>query len=164
MSGAHGDAAAKIAQGLAYKDQGNEAFMKADHIGALKAYHYATLYLAGLDVNVLQQLGPAPDRAGGTREDQKQLSLVRSNVCIVILTRRWQPAIWPRNAMTGPSRYATRPWHPIHRMPRPSFAKHRHSVGRARSTRRATGLMPSLFVPTRTTPTLMQSVHVSLPV
>ena len=164
MSGAHGDAAAKIAQGLAYKDQGNEAFMKADHVGALKAYHYATLYLAGLDVNVLQQLGPAPDRARGTREDQKQLSLVRSNVWIVILTRRWQPAIWPRNAMTGPSRYATRPWHPIHRMPRPSFAKHRHSVGRARSTRRATGLMPSLFVPTRTTPTLMQSVHVSLPV
>ena len=94
MSGAHSDVATKMAQGLAYKDQGNEAFMKGDHVGALKAYHYATLYLAGLDVNVLQQLGPVPDRAKGTREDQKQLSLVRSNVCIVSLTRRWQPAIF----------------------------------------------------------------------
>ena len=164
MSGAHSDVATKMAQGLAYKDQGNEAFMKGDHVGALKAYHYATLYLAGLDVNVLQQLGPVPDRARGTREDQKQLSLVRSNVCIVSLTRRWQPAIWPRNAMTGPSRCVTRPWHPIRRMPRPSFAKPRHSVGRAHSTRRATGLMPRAYDPTRTAPTLMQSVHVSLPV
>ena len=45
MSGAHGDVATKMAQGLAYKDQGNEAFMKGDHVGALKAYHLSLIHI-----------------------------------------------------------------------------------------------------------------------
>ena len=108
MSDAHGDVAQKIAQGLAYKSEGNEAFMRGDHMGALKAYHFATLYLAGLDMNVLHQLGPVPDHTKNARDDQKQLSQVRSNVRIFVLTRRWQHAIWPRNAMTGPSKCVTK--------------------------------------------------------
>ncbi|WFC95196.1 hypothetical protein MBRA1_001843 [Malassezia brasiliensis] len=88
------DAPEKIAQGVAYKKQGNEAFVARDFAGALRAYHHAVLYLAGLDqsptAGILPEQASASDPgAQGIREDKRELSQVRSNMaaCYLQLAR-----------------------------------------------------------------------------
>ncbi|EDP43158.1 hypothetical protein MGL_2754 [Malassezia globosa CBS 7966] len=80
------DTAHKIQQGISYKQEGNAAFLQRDYVGALRSYHYATLYLAGLDEQVLQQFGGS-SRGYDVREDQKQLSQVRSNMAACYLAQ-----------------------------------------------------------------------------
>lgn len=94
------DAPEKIAQGVAYKQQGNEAFVARDFAGALHAYHHAVLvrrrrltqYLAGLDqspaAGVLPQQAAHNDAMDqSVREDKRELSQVRSNVRYRSLTQ-----------------------------------------------------------------------------
>ncbi|KAI3620328.1 hypothetical protein CBS9595_002295 [Malassezia furfur] len=88
------DAPEKIAQGVAYKQQGNEAFVARDFAGALHAYHHAVLYLAGLDqspaAGVLPQQAAHNDAMDqSVREDKRELSQVRSNMaaCYLQLAR-----------------------------------------------------------------------------
>jgi len=80
-------------------------------------------YLAGLDEQVLQQFGGS-SRASDVREDQKQLSQVRSNVRIslVILTfflSRWQPATLHKNDSFVLFMRAIKHWYLIHPMLKP---------------------------------------------
>ena len=94
------DAPEKIARGVAYKQQGNEAFVARNFTGALRAYHHAVLvrgrsltqYLAGLDQSPTAGVLPhesTPSEAPGdsVREDKRELSQVRSNVCYAPLTQ-----------------------------------------------------------------------------
>ncbi|KAI3628499.1 hypothetical protein CBS14141_000202 [Malassezia furfur] len=84
------DAPEKIARGVAYKQQGNEAFVARNFTGALRAYHHAVLYLAGLDQSPTAGVLPhesTPSEAPGdsVREDKRELSQVRSNMAACYL-------------------------------------------------------------------------------
>ncbi|KAK0564975.1 hypothetical protein OC861_004019 [Tilletia horrida] len=83
----------KLAQGLAYKDEGNQHFKEGEWqkdflLKAVVSYHHAALYLAGLSSEgtglsaILS--GKQPDNHD-VPESRKQLSIVRNNMAACFL-------------------------------------------------------------------------------
>ncbi|WFD25954.1 hypothetical protein MNAN1_000927 [Malassezia nana] len=81
--------AERMAQGMAHKEAGNALYQQRDYTGALRSYYYAVLHLSGLDTSAVPGLGPASSprkpAAQASREDQRQLSQVRSNMAACFL-------------------------------------------------------------------------------
>ncbi|CAD6888438.1 unnamed protein product [Tilletia controversa] len=82
----------KFAQGIAYKDEGNQHFKDGEWQKAVASYHHAALYLAGLlseGTSIGELIGGAPTASAAKDdslpESRKQLSIVRNNMAACFL-------------------------------------------------------------------------------
>ncbi|KAE8213594.1 hypothetical protein CF327_g2920 [Tilletia walkeri] len=81
----------KFAQGIAYKDEGNQHFKDGEWQKAVGSYHHAALYLKGLvseGTSIGDLIGGAtgsPSDGNWLPESKRQLSVVRNNMAACFL-------------------------------------------------------------------------------